>query len=575
MHVSFLRRHAAGIAMAALLALLIAAPRWYLLATQPSSGVRVQVSPWGADHQGSDEAEYQIITQRAFLGDLPVRDPVLSGHAQAPQGNAFWQEAIGTLSRSFSSIFPGIAVAVTLASFVGFLLLYAIAFDAVRSWIAAAFLPIAALVAQVYTQAEGIVQLRHLGVLRAALGVDAVRQFHVWGRFTAPVMLLPLLFGAAYAIPRAVETGSKRWTAAGALCVAVLVYSYLFYWTALALAVAAWLAWLLLRRDLVAARRLALLGGLAALLAAPELISLAHQSLTLSADVSIRVGVDQTAGIDRTVLARVAQRVLLGLPFFWGLRSGRRRDAFYVALFLAPLALVSFKGFVPQPWHYLIGVWIAFAVPALVVGAVGIATRLRPRLPARLTALAVPALAALAAAAVLQMAWLQVRTTRNVDAAFALSADEHAAFSWIDHNVRKGQTVVSTSITTNDLLATLTPASLYVPDGFLSHVSDQQIFDRYLRASAAFGYDEQATFDRIDPARGGADHAPPYEQRFELFMAYYLTNWEVVIAPQRIAARLPALHAEFVSLQASAAPLAAYPADYIYCGPRERYWPAP
>jgi hypothetical protein len=568
---ALIRRHAAGIAVAALLAMLLVSPRWWLLATDPATGVRVQVSPWGAGHQGSDEAEYDIVTQRAYQGDLPVRDPLLSGHSQPPQGNAFWQELIGTLSRPFPSIFPGIALAATIASFLGFLLLYALAFSVVRSWIAISFLPIATVVAQVYTQAEGFADLRHVSVLRAVFEADPGRQFQVWGRFTAPVMLLPLFFGAALALPRAVDTGAKRWIAPAAGCAALLVYSYLFYWTALALALAIWLAWLLAQRDLIAARRLVIVGLITAALASPELISLTYQSLTMSADVRIRVGVDQGLGIDGSVLARVAERLIFGVPVFWAMRGGGRRDALYTALFVAPLVLVLVLGVFPQPWHYLINVWPVFAVPAVMAGCAG-AVR-KSRLPAGLVRLGPPALLALAMLCVLHVAVLQVRATREVDAAFALSSDEYAAFSWIDQNVQPGQTVVSTSITTNDLLATLTGASVYLPDGFLSQVSDAELFDRYLRVSVLYGYDEQVTFDRIDPALGGADHAAPYELRFESFMSYYLTNWEVVIAPQRIAERMPALRAAFRALESSSQPLAAYPADYIYCGHRERFWP--
>lgn len=570
----FAQRHMAGIAMAALLAALIVAPRWWLLSTDPPSGARVLVSPWGAYHQGADEAEYAVVTRRAYEGDLPVRDPVLAGHAQPPQSDALPQEVVGTLSRPFDDMFVGIAIAVTIAAFLGFLLLYAVAAEAAPPLLAAASLPIVALVAQVYTRADGFAPLRHVAVLRAVMLFDPPREFHVWGRFAVPVMLLTPFFGAVVAIPRAVDTGKRGWIAAGVLCLAVLVYSYFFYWTALALALAAWLAWLILRRDYVAARRLVAVGAVTTLLASPELISLLRQSLTMSDDTRVHLGVAASIRIDRSVLWRAVEQLIIGLPFLWGLRTGRRRDAFYVALFVSPLVLLGLEGVLPQPWHYITVVWSVFAVPAAVAGAAGIVIRLWPRVPQPVARFGVPLAGALALAGVLHLAVLQVRATRDVNAAFALSDDEHAAFAWMAGHVHGSETVVSTSVTTNQLLSALTPASLYLPDGFLSHVDDRELFDRYLRASAAFGYDEETTFDRIDPALGGADHLPPYELRYESFMAYYLTNWEVVMDPQRIADRIPALRTQFRALQSSTATLAAYPADYIYCGHRERFWPA-
>ena len=55
-------------------------------------------------------------------------------------------------------------------------------------------------------------------------------------------------------------------------------------------------------------------------------------------------------------------------------------------------------------------------------------------------------------------------------------------------------------------------------------------------------------------------------------MAYYLLNWEIT-HPETIERRIPAWRERFRELQSQPDALAAYRANYLYCGPRERLWP--
>jgi hypothetical protein len=98
--------------------------------------------------------------------------------------------------------------------------------------------------------------------------------------------------------------------------------------------------------------------------------------------------------------------------------------------------------------------------------------------------------------------------------------------------------------------------------------------DRFLRAQAAFGYSEQDVFDRLDPANAypTSDQTVPedqLQQHFELSAAYFLFNWEIT-HPESIGGRLTAWRQRYAVLAEEDIVLAAHPADYLYCGPRER-----
>jgi hypothetical protein len=382
---------------------------------------------------------------------------------------------------------------------------------------------------------------------------------------------LSVFFACAIAIPKAVESGRRAWIVVAALVLALLVYTYLFYWSAMAVALIAWCAWLAYRRDYVALRRVITLGVVAVIVAAPELAARVHDAFALPADAQSRFG-KESLGIDPGQFMSVAQRFAMGIPFLFMLMRGPERNRFYIALFVTPLVLDVTTGVVPQPEHYITQVWHVFALPAFIAGGAALARELL-RDHARPASIAFGALAVVGVA---YLAVFQVRTTAIVQDQFSMDTDEHAAFEWIDAHVSDRETVVSPSVNTNMLLPSLTPASRYISDGFFIRLQDDEIIDRFLRAQAAFGYSENDVFARLDPANGypTSDTSVPeddLELHFELSAAYYLFNWEIT-HPDKIEARLPEWRTRYRQLLSDVNVLAPYQADYLFCGHRERFW---
>lgn len=270
------------------------------------------------------------------------------------------------------------------------------------------------------------------------------------------------------------------------------------------------------------------------------------------------------------------------------LLRGPDRNRLYIALFVVPLALARAPGILPQPFHYTLQVWPAFAIPAFVAGGAAIA-ELLSRSQQRAVSVA---LGAAAVVGVVHLGVFQTRALHNVNDGFSIRADEHAAFDWIERNVRDGEVIVSPSLTTNSYITAFTPASSYIKVGPIAAPSDDEIIDRYLRTAAAYGIGEEATFARLDPiyhcktpddyrcATPSSnfpfkDISPNLRERevaLETTMAYYLLDWEVT-HPDTINSRIPAWRERFRELQSQRDPLAAYRADYLYCGSRERLWP--
>lgn len=586
-----IRRHAAGIVIAVLLALTLIGPRWWLLATDPASGDRAQIAPWGAGPFAYDQSLYMPNIRDAFDGRLPVTQPYGGGDRDTPaQTGAYWLQAIGSLGHVTGDIFSAFALVTTLMALAAFLAFYALCFEITGSrWAAVVFMLGALFFTYVMTVTGGLIALRRWSLLEPIVTVDPRLTFHPWMRFIAPIMPLPAFFAAILAIPKAMESGKRGWTMAAAAAIALLVYSYLFYWLALAAALACWIVWLLVRRDYIALRRLAIVGAVAFVLALPELIGLAHTSLTSNADIRARLGTGVSSVFDRPNISILAQRLFIGLPFLLACAfRGPERNRLFIALYIVPLVLSRAAVFLPQPGHFIDFVWPTFALPAIVAGG----TELFRMMDVRWQR---PALAIMTVAAIGVAAWFpafQVRAERQVDPAFTMRPDERAAFGWIDENIRAGEVVASPSISTNLYLAAMTPASRYVLEAFVADPSDDEIVDRYLRVSAAYGFSEADTFGRLDPydtckpgqttaCEDTASNFPfrsvlPFDAReadLEGSIAYYLMNWEIV-QPTRILDRFPRWQAAFAALRRDDNVLAPYRADYLYCGPRERLWAA-
>jgi hypothetical protein len=455
-----------------------------------------------------------------------------------------------------------------------FLALYALAYQLTRSRLAAAaVLPIAALFALIMYRLDEYTARNMWRYAEPFLTLQTDREFLPWTRFLSPIVTLATFFTLALSLPRAAKTGEFRWCALATGALALLVYSYVFYWSAAALAIGLWLGLLALRRDFDAMRRVLLVGIAAVVIALPEFAIVLNKSLTSTEDVQARVGQGEFA-IFWDEGSEMFARFLVGAPFLFVLLRRRTVEgAFFVALFVAPLILAMFDGIVPQSWHFRSQVWSAFAIPAFIAGGAEFYRTLGE--DHRRIALRVLAVAAVAATVYLVA--FQVRATTLVDDAYAVSDDEHAAFEWVEDNVSTLDTVGSPSIITTLLLANLTPASGYIIGGYNPVVDDAELIDRFLRIQTAYGYSEDVTFERLDARYFvKVENLPSIElqRQVEQEGAYYNFYWEV-FEPDVYEERIPSWRAQFRALEGEANVLAAYPVDYLYCGPRERFWPMP
>ena len=347
----------------------------------------------------------------------------------------------------------------------------------------------------------------------------------------------------------------------------------MFYWLSAALALALWAAWLTLAGERRAAGRVVAVIAIALVVASPELALLARNG-ALPDEVQARVGAYGGLGLHTDWLRAILQRVVLGVPFAWLALKGPPINRLYAALYAAPLLPASTTNWLPQTDHFLFQAWPVFSVPLFIAGGVEAAHRLRPDLR-RQAALGLAAAGLLGS---LHFAVVQVRGLQAVDDTYAMPSDERAAFGWMETNLSAGDTVVTPSWITNQLVAVMTPASTYLADGFVTRVSNDELLDRYLRTSAAFGIDKDTAFYRIDPARDvpTSDRTVPgdeLERYYDSSMAYYLFN-EGIRRPREILAQTEPWLAEYSLLLGEGEVLRAYDADYLFCGHRERSWPA-
>jgi hypothetical protein len=569
-----LRLHAVGIGLSLLLAAALAAPRWWLLATDPAEGARINLSPWGGGGQAEDEAMYMGIARAIFDGDLLPRDVHLAHQHGPPITSAGPMYIVAGLGRVTGDIYVALAVVCTLAALATFLLIYALGLRMSGSRVVAAALgPAVLLVATSYDIAGGFLPLRHTGVLSAIASAAPEGEFHPWTRFVAPAVTAPLAFGAFLALPPAVLRGERRALAAASVLLALLAYTYLFVAATMAGVLLAWGVWFGGRRDWAPARRVLIIGGASAVLALPELANIAWNAAEATAYIRARKGFAPYTTDISTVA--IVQRAAFALPFAWlAFRSRGDRDesVFYVLLTATPLVLARADRVFPQNDHFLMQVWPFFTVPIAIAGVVALRD-LTPRGAARPLA---AVLAVMAMLGIAQTAAYQGRALRENDEHYVVSEAEHDLYGWLDAHAG-GATVATPSRSTAYLLANLTPAYGYLPDGFPTQVSDDEIADRYLRLQAAFGYSEADTFARLREYAPFTELPPrpgeTLEQRVERAMSDFLFA-EEFLQPDRIEERVPAWRERFRAYQGQEDVLGRYGVEYVLCDHRARFWEA-
>jgi hypothetical protein len=212
-----------------------------------------------------------------------------------------------------------------------------------------------------------------------------------------------------------------------------------------------------------------------------------------------------------------------------------------------------------------------------VAGGAAIASSVRwPEAP-RVAAAAAAAVAA--AASLAYVGVLQTRAITTTADGFVVTDGEEAAFAWMRDHLDDGDTVVSPSVSTNLLLASLTPASQYLADGGFTYAEDDELAARMLRVQAAYGYSEDDVMRRVsldDEFEGFPlnDPDPDIEEQERLLedhLAFFLFSFEIEDRGA-FAERAETWRDEYRALLTADDPLAAYPADYVYCGRRERFY---
>ncbi|MEX2227311.1 MAG: hypothetical protein WEB52_12770 [Dehalococcoidia bacterium] len=575
-----LRKHVAGISLALLLAALLVAPRWWTFVSDPDDGARVSISPYAAGAVGYDEALYAASIRDAFEGEVPIRDPFLVNHRDgSPQRSSIPHTVIGAAGRVTGGPFASLAIATTVAALAALVLLYALMLGITGSRFAALVLmPIVILAVHVLNFADGILPLRHAEVLGALVTVDPEDQVHAWARFPAPILVLAPFFAAVLALPKAVAAGSRGWMATAATAIALLIYTYLYYWAALGLALAAWLAVLMLRGERAEAGRLLAIGGLALVIALPEIVVIGWAGVSLPADVRDRVGLDPI-GLDTSLASSIAQRLLVGLPLLIALMlRATSRSMLYVLLFLAPLVLAPVQGVLPQQWHFETQVWGVFAIPAFVAGGVAIASSLRWSQPPRF---AYAGIVVVALASLVYVGALQARAVSSTADGYVLSDDEQAAFAWMRAHVDEDDTVVSPSVSTNLLLAGLTSSAQYLADGGFTYAEDDELGERILRVQAAYGYSEGEVMRRVSldgefegfPLNDPDPDVEAQERLLEDHLAFFIFSFEITDRGA-FEARAESWRGRYRTLLSTNDVLDRYPAEYLYCGHRERFYGA-
>jgi hypothetical protein len=282
----------------------------------------------------------------------------------------------------------------------------------------------------------------------------------------------------------ALRGDSRRGVAAGLLCGA-LAYVYYFYWVAalgavLLLLALAWPLW----------RRLAVVAATAIAVDVPYFV------LTARADPSgaERPLLERSGGTftHHTSASHLALALILVLALAayvrWsgaGARGERTTLVLLAALAAAAVGtnLPVLTGFDPVASHFVLRVLkpAGFLLAALLV------VRALPRW--RLAGLAAPA----AAAGLVAIGFVrQYDVSQRTLAAYRTDTPRARVMLWLRHHTAPGDVVATTDSRFISELASVSGNKLFVPAGLRTHVSNDEILDRYLLAAKLEGRPRRA-----------------------------------------------------------------------------------
>ncbi|MBI2579895.1 MAG: hypothetical protein HYW27_03260 [Candidatus Aenigmarchaeota archaeon] len=299
-------------------------------------------------------------------------------------------------------------------------------------------------------------------------------------QFVFPMLMVSLIF-----LYFSLERKKLLYAALCGISVGILAYSYSYYWFALFIAVGILFLRSVYRKDIVSARNLFLIGLIGIAVSVPYLMELANfRSLPEYSDIMSRLALSERfSGLQ----AGLAIKYIIVYLFF--LFFSRRRDTFFwifTSIFMAGLIGLNMQivtGFNLQGDHYdfvLLGqmsaILIVYTFREILTNsyknkyAASFSNMIRNK-SSRICTLLILLMLAFG---FYSHAAFAVNTYKD----FGLNSGYREMYAWLNGNTERDSVVATMSTEQNLMIVVYTHNNAFIPNGFLSVSTDEEILDR-------------------------------------------------------------------------------------------------
>jgi len=349
---------------------------------------------------------------------------------------------------------------------------------------------------------------------RAAMGGDTPAPASIvrpleFSRLFAPELTFVPFAGALWALALALQRTSVTWAAVAGVALAVVIPSYVYYWTVVAAATAVLLAASVLRRRAVEARLFALVLCTGALLAAPYFASSALAMMqTGRGEGAARFAVERGRYVSWPPPKDAILMTLAGL-LAWRLRSRCLLVVFAVwvgYMLCRNVQLVTSFTLHAVHWGYRVGyIWQTITLIALLATVPRLLAERWPRAEVAARRMLTAGAIAVIVVALVAILGYQAAFARNTAPAFALPDGYREAFAWVNRSTPPDSVIATPSFETNMLLPVYTHANVFLPNHH-SLAPTAEIVERLLLVYKVFGVPAPYLAESLgdDTVRAGA-----------------------------------------------------------------------
>lgn len=274
-----------------------------------------------------------------------------------------------------------------------------------------------------------------------------------------------------------------------------LFYSYFYYWTSMSAAAGILFIMSILKKDYKTAKNLILSTAAAFLVAAPYVIGMLFviKSAWYS-DISSRLGIESIFAWQQLAKYIIFYAIFAVISrkntFFWIMTS----------MLISGIALLNIQlltGFSLQGRHYD----TVFLAPLTVIALSYAAYEVACRIPGKARYIKIASVVIVSALIIVSI-YSHSAYAANASKNFYLDRDYRDLYKWLNENTEKDSVVLTASVEQNSLITVHTHNNVFIPNGFSSPSTDEEILDRLFIAYKAFNITPEYLSEMMDNEDG-------------------------------------------------------------------------